>query len=557
LNGGNISLAADRMSLQGAPASIQAGPGQAISVQPKTTGWNIGLGGAASDLAANTLELSASELATLSTTGSLRIGSTFAGPGSVVSGILFISGPIASAAGTLVLGSGGDIAQGSLGVVTADKLGLQALGNIDLSLASNQVANLAGHAGNGGTHSFKFVNGPDLHITNGLDANTDGLFGINGISVNFGPIALKSGGALTQSATGTLGGQSVYAEGKSVVLTAPNPTGVIAGKATGSAPGDVFNYTSSAGIAVDTVPSISGTFSGVVASAATDPMAIQLTGTTINQNAGAPIIATTGLQLATPGPVNLADLGNNVGALATAGATGPLNFFNTGPLTIGGSGVSSTGSVKIDSLALTVNANVVAIGPLKLIADSMQIGASVSSGNLVDPVVFAPRTPSRPIIVGGVDDPTKFSLTQAELDNVGTAAAIAVGGPLHTGGLDVAGNIASTLPLRLLTGGTLSLHGTVSSSSGLTTGAAVVLSGGTNFINSAGVAAVSTPGGRWVIYSADPVADTFGGLISGNPAVWGAGFDPSLPNPLSGLPGGDRYVFASHPAVSVTANPLL
>src|SRR6185369_1710165 len=190
LNGGNISLAADRMSLQGAPASIQAGPGQAISVQPKTTGWNIGLGGAASDLAANTLELSASELATLSTTGSLRIGSTFAGPGSVVSGNLFISGPIASAAGTLVLGSGGDIAQGSLGVVTADKLGLQALGNIDLSLASNQVANLAGHAGNGGTHSFKFVNGPDLHITNGLDANTDGLFGINGISVNFGPIAL-------------------------------------------------------------------------------------------------------------------------------------------------------------------------------------------------------------------------------------------------------------------------------------------------------------------------------------------------------------------------------
>src|SRR6185369_3874378 len=396
--------------------------------------------------------------------------------------------------------------------------------------------------------------GPDLHITNGLDANTDGLFGINGISVNFGPIALKSGGALTQSATGTLGGQSVYAEGKSVVLTAPNPTGVIAGKATGSAPGDVFNYTSSAGIAVDTVPSISGTFSGVVASAATDPMAIQLTGTTINQNAGAPIIATTGLQLATPGPVNLADLGNNVGALATAGATGPLNFFNTGPLTIGGSGVSSTGSVKIDSLALTVNANVVAIGPLKLIADSMQIGASVSSGNLVDPVVFAPRTPSRPIIVGGGDDPTKFSLTQAELDNVGTAAAIAVGGPLHTGGLDVAGNIASALPIRLLTGGTLSLHGSISSPAA---GAAVVLSSGTSFVNSIGAGAVSTPGGRWVIYSPDPSVDTFGGLSSGKSAVWGASFDPSLPNPFAALPGGNRYVFSSQPALSVTANPLL
>ena len=157
-------------------------------------------------------------------------------------------------------------------------LALESLGDVDLSLTTNQVANLAAQVGTGGIHSFKFVNGPALHITNGLDANSDGFGGINGISVNFGPIALKSGGALTQSAAGTLGGQSVYAEGTSVVLTAPNPTGVIAGKATGSAPGDVFNYTSTNGIAVDTVPSIAGTFSGVV-SAATDPVAIQLTGT--------------------------------------------------------------------------------------------------------------------------------------------------------------------------------------------------------------------------------------------------------------------------------------
>ena len=104
---------------------------------------------------------------------------------------------------------------------------------------------------------------------------------------------------------------------------------------------------------------------------------------------------------------------------------------------------------------------------------------------------------------------------------------------MHTGGLDVAGNIASALPLRLLTGGTLSLHGSVSSPA---TGAAVVLSGGTSFINSVGAGAVSTPGGRWVIYSADPAADTFGGLVSGKSAIWGAGFDSSPPNPLSASP---------------------
>lgn len=75
---------------------------------------------------------------------------------------------------------------------------------------------------------------------------------------------------------------------------------------------------------------------------------------------------------------------------------------------------------------------------------------------------------------------------------------------------------------------------------------------GTSFVNNAGAGSVFTSGGsgsRWVIYSSDPSSTGFGGLGSGNSAVWGQTFG-SLPP--GAVPAGDRYVFATPGVITVT-----
>jgi len=74
----------------------------------------------------------------------------------------------------------------------------------------------------------------------------------------------------------------------------------------------------------------------------------------------------------------------------------------------------------------------------------------------------------------------------------------------------------------------------------------VNLLAGRNFINNVGAAVLSLPGGgggQWVILSSDPATNTFGGLTSGNKAIWGGG-----PAPLAG----NWYVFGTTGAVTAT-----
>ncbi len=72
----------------------------------------------------------------------------------------------------------------------------------------------------------------------------------------------------------------------------------------------------------------------------------------------------------------------------------------------------------------------------------------------------------------------------------------------------------------------------------------IILSARDNFINNAGSTALTVTGAnkRWVIYSADPSTNTFGGLNSGNKALWGSTYS-SLPPASVGT--GNRYVFSS------------
>jgi hypothetical protein len=85
------------------------------------------------------------------------------------------------------------------------------------------------------------------------------------------------------------------------------------------------------------------------------------------------------------------------------------------------------------------------------------------------------------------------------------------------------------------------------SSGGRLSGRNVVLSTAGAFTNSRGADAV-TASGHWIIYSANPTDDTFGGLDSGNTAVWNSNIGTRTPGSLTG----NRYVFAYQPTLTIS-----
>jgi len=79
------------------------------------------------------------------------------------------------------------------------------------------------------------------------------------------------------------------------------------------------------------------------------------------------------------------------------------------------------------------------------------------------------------------------------------------------------------------------------------TGHNVALSSG-SFYNTAG-AGIMHISGHWVVYSSDPFGDTFGGLDSGNTALWNATLSTRDPSTISG----NRYVFAYQPTLTFSS----
>src|SRR6185369_3157315 len=150
--GGDISLTADNMDLQGAPGSINAGSGL-IWVQPASAGRAIELGGNTFFTPGSALQLVSSAVDTFNTTGELRIGSS-------VSGNLVVSGAIApTSAGTLKLESGGSITTQSGGSLAAGNLEMTAVGGIGDGAGGSMLTNATQlSAGNSGSGDIRVAN---------------------------------------------------------------------------------------------------------------------------------------------------------------------------------------------------------------------------------------------------------------------------------------------------------------------------------------------------------------------------------------------------------------
>ncbi|MBI1203784.1 MAG: filamentous hemagglutinin N-terminal domain-containing protein, partial [Rhodopseudomonas sp.] len=111
------------------------------------------------------------------------------------------------------------------------------------------------------------------------------------------------------------------------------------------------------------------------------------------------------------------------------------------------------------------------------------------------------------------------------------------------------GSVTANGGVLIRTAGSLTLNSGAQIASSAS-GNAVVLDAASNFINNSGSSAISTPGGRWIVYSAAVGGDVFGNLDSGNHAIFNFASDGL---PYGDVPAGNRYVFQEQPVLTVTS----
>ncbi|WEY41454.1 filamentous hemagglutinin N-terminal domain-containing protein [Paraburkholderia sp. SUR17] len=161
-------------------------------------------------------------------------------------------------------------------------------------------------------------------------------------------------------------------------------------------------------------------------------------------------------------------------------------------------------------------------GMVWLVADPSNLG-NLASGSMADVTV----SPAQLAVAAGAGS----SITLQATNDITVNSAVSVAGRLSL----VAGNV-------------LTLNAGLTSSS---SGDALSLAG-TSFVNNAGTNALSTPNGRWLVYSASPSSNAVGGLISGGADVYGATMASNAPSTIAA---GNHFVYAS--AAPVTIPPTV
>ncbi|MWV23039.1 hypothetical protein FVE89_13750 [Methylobacterium sp. 2A] len=213
--------------------------------------------------------------------------------------------------------------------------------------------------------------------------------------------------------------------------------------------------------------------------------------------------------------------------------------------------VTATGASFILDQALTASANVTLVTTGSAAPLTLGANLDVGAGNTLT------------LTAAGAIDQTGGTITAGTLTGSSggaatltqTGNAIATLGPFSAGGalslataqaLTVAGTVSAGQTLSLTSSGDL----TLASGAQVRAAGDIALATSGAFVNDAGGGAVSSSGGRWLIYSANAAGDTFGGLDSGNTAVWNTAAGGAVTQ------SGNRYVFAEQPTLTVTTTDL-
>lgn len=150
-----------------------------------------------------------------------------------------------------------------------------------------------------------------------------------------------------------------------------------------------------------------------------------------------------------------------------------------------------------------------------------------------------------------LDQPGSGITTLSALDAV-YAAAIGTTAPsgftftdrriTASGSFTLDGPLSATGTVTVSTPGDLTI-----AAAGTVSGSAVTLAATGAFVNLRGSDAVTATSARWLVYSATPSGDTFGGLDSGATAIWNTAAGAAVSQ------SGNRYVFAYRPTLTVTS----
>jgi filamentous hemagglutinin family protein len=424
--------------------------------------------------------------------------------------------PAKTLSGTLTVTAGGPITDtGALAVTGTTTLAAGA-NDITLDTATNSFGNV------------RIVSGNDVLVRD----NTAFSFGGGASSVS-GNLTVDSNGNVTQAAGATLtvgGTTTINTRGanRDVTLTQANDFGgaVTIAPVGGGTIRDVSYRNVNASAITPTTPAAHRNLAITHDNAPVALPAKTLSGT-LTVTAGGPItdtgaLAVTGTTTLAAGAndITLDTATNSFGNVRIVSGNDVLVRDNTA-FSFGGGASSMSGNLTVDS-----NGNV-----------TQAAGATLTVGGTT---TINTRGANRDV-----------TLTQAN-DFGGVVSIAAATGNVRNVNLVDANSLAlgaatvRTLQARAL-GGDLTVNGPLTAAAA---GSSIVLDASGSFVNNAGAAALNPGPGRWVVYSAGPAGDTFGGLASGNQAIWNATFAGSPP---ATIPAGNRYVFGQQPMVTFTS----
>jgi len=552
-NGGGLTLSAGRsVNVTGATIGTAGGNLSATASTTDTTNGinlsnatiNVGSGtGTLTGLSTNGFGATIFGTSALTaSSGSITLsGTTATSTLAEGGGMIFYANSALATAGTITLnGTGGTVSKGH-GITLASNATVTSSGSLTLNgvaesgsydginFNNNVVTASSGNVSINGTSN---VAGAGITVGTGalsLVNNGAGSFSLNGLAASGPGFGFNMGTSITTSGAVSVSGQST--SGSGINLPGGNSMIVYGGNL-------AVSGTSASGSGIE--------FAGVNSLGNSGTLAL-----TATSSSGNGVQFDSGASLTTSGAMTLAGFSTTGYGFSFTGSNAITS--SSGNLALSGSSSSSLGMELRGTSTVTNNGS----GTLTVDAvGGADLGASISSSNgplelsgsgsinQSDGTIAAAN-----LLLSGASGNFVLNAAGNQIATVAASAAsvsVTDGSALTIGSVLGTTGAATTGSLALVTTGDLTIAAGATAS-----GTSPVLAAAGAFINNAGSGAVSAASGRWLVYSNAPASDTFGGLNSGNTAVWDATYASLPPGSVSAA--GNRYVFAYQPVLTVTS----